>query len=90
MTEDNITNSTEQEEPSMAEVMGEGIEPINDDSDSDAIDENEEDFDDDDFAAMFEESVQGKEIKVGSLVTGTVVLVSDNNVVVDIGYKSEG
>ena len=74
----------------MAEVMGEGIEPINDDSDSDAIDENEEDFDDDDFAAMFEESVQGKEIKVGSLVTGTVVLVSDNNVVVDIGYKSEG
>lgn len=74
----------------MAEVMGEGIEPINDDSDSDACDENEEDFGDDDFAAMFEESVQGKEIKVGSLVTGTVVLVSDNNVVVDIGYKSEG
>jgi len=70
--------------------MGEGIERINDNADSDDIDENEEDFGDDDFAAMFEESVQGKEIKVGSLVTGTVVLIRDSDVVVDIGYKSEG
>ncbi len=74
----------------MAALMGEGIERMNDDSDADGFDENEEDFGDDDFAAMFEESVQGKEIKVGSLVSGTVVLVSDNDVVVDIGYKSEG
>ncbi len=93
MTEDNITNNTEPEESSMAEAMGEGIERINDESDEldiETADENEETFDDDDFAAMFEESVQGKEIKVGSLVSGTIVLISDNNVVVDIGYKSEG
>ncbi len=49
----------------------------------------EEDFDDD-FAAMFEESIKGKDVKVGGLVSGTVVLVSDNDVVIDIGYKSEG
>ena len=61
--------------------------------------EMDEDFDDldgegnagdDDFAAMFEESIKGKDVKVGGLVTGTVVLVTDNDVVIDIGYKSEG
>jgi small subunit ribosomal protein S1 len=92
MTEDNITKDTEQEDPSMETVMGEGIERMNEDSDADGFDEgeNEEDFGDDDFAAMFEESVQGKEIKINSLVSGTIVLISDNDVVVDIGYKSEG
>ncbi|MBN2706829.1 MAG: 30S ribosomal protein S1 [Deltaproteobacteria bacterium] len=50
---------------------------------------DQEDFDDD-FAAMFEESIKGKDVKVGGLVTGTVVLVTDNDVVIDIGYKSEG
>ncbi len=80
----------------METVMGEGIKLMNDDSEADDFDENDgsdendEDYGDDDFAAMFEESVQGKEIKINSLVTGTIVLISDNNVVVDIGYKSEG
>ncbi|RLB67944.1 MAG: 30S ribosomal protein S1 [Deltaproteobacteria bacterium] len=90
MTEDNITKDTEQEEPSMETVMGEGIKLMNDDSEADDFDESDEDYGDDDFAAMFEESVQGKEIKINSLVTGTIVLISDINVVVDIGYKSEG
>ncbi len=80
----------------MEAVMGEGIKLMNDDSEADGFDENDgsdendEDYGDDDFAAMFEESVQGKEIKINSLVSGTIVLISDNNVVVDIGYKSEG
>ncbi len=90
MTEDNTTNSMEQEEPSMATVMGAGIKPMNDDSEADDFAEKGEDYGDDDFAAMFEESVQGREIKINSLVTGTVVLISDNDVVIDIGYKSEG
>jgi len=92
MAEDNITKDTEQEqeEPSMEAVMGEGIKLMSDDSEADGFDENDEDYGDDDFAAMFEESVQGKEIKINSLVTGTIVLISDNDVVVDIGYKSEG
>ncbi len=80
----------------MEAVMGEGIKLMNDSSgaddfdENDGLDENNEDYGDDDFAAMFEESVQGKEIKINSLVSGTIVLISDNNVVVDIGYKSEG
>ena len=86
MTEENITNSTEQEEPSMEAVMDENLDQEN------APEEEsfgEDDFDDD-FAAMFEESIKGKDVKVGGLVSGTVVLVSDNDVVIDIGYKSEG
>jgi len=86
MTENNITNSTEQEDPSMEAVMNENFDQEND-SEKDSLDE--EDFDDD-FAAMFEESIKGKDVKVGGLVSGTVVLVNDNNVVIDIGYKSEG
>ncbi len=90
MTENNTTNSTEssteQEDPTMAAVMDENF-----DQESDLEEEGfgEDDFDED-FAAMFEESIKGKDVKVGGLVSGTVVMVSDNDVVIDIGYKSEG
>ncbi len=92
MTENNITNSlessNEQEDPSMAAVMDENFDQ---DCDSEEEGFGEEGIDDDDdFAAMFEESIKGKDVKVGGLVSGTVVLVNDNNVVIDIGYKSEG
>ncbi|MEA3332821.1 MAG: 30S ribosomal protein S1 [Pseudomonadota bacterium] len=95
MTENNITNSpesspesnTDQEEMTMVAAMDETFEQENDLEDEEGF--GEEDFDED-FAAMFEESIKGKDVKVGGLVSGTVVLVSDNNVVIDIGYKSEG
>jgi small subunit ribosomal protein S1 len=40
------------------------------------------------FESLFESSMQ--ELNVGDVVRGTVVQVSDDNVVVDVGYKSEG
>ncbi len=41
-----------------------------------------------DFASLFESSMQ--ELHVGDVVHGTIVQVNDDNVVVDVGYKSEG
>ncbi|HUH05592.1 MAG TPA: 30S ribosomal protein S1 [Kofleriaceae bacterium] len=42
------------------------------------------------FAALFEESLKGEEVKEGDIVKGTVISVGKDFVVVDIGYKSEG
>jgi small subunit ribosomal protein S1 len=44
----------------------------------------------DDFAAMFEESLKNDVSKEGEIVHGTVIQVTKDFVVVDIGYKSEG
>jgi small subunit ribosomal protein S1 len=41
-----------------------------------------------DFESLFESSMQ--ELHVGDVVRGTIVQVNDDNVVVDVGYKSEG
>ncbi len=41
-----------------------------------------------DFATLFETSM--KELNVGDVVTGTIVQLTDDNAVVDVGYKSEG
>jgi small subunit ribosomal protein S1 len=52
--------------------------------------------DEEDFAAMLEESFKGKgkgsggELKENEIVKGTVVQVTKDYAVVDIGYKSEG
>jgi small subunit ribosomal protein S1 len=47
-------------------------------------------FDDEemDFATLFETSM--KELNVGDVVTGTIVQLTDDHAVVDVGYKSEG
>jgi len=51
--------------------------------------DNEEEMDmEQSFESMFEDSMQ--ELNVGDVVHGTVVQVSDDHVVVDVGYKSEG
>ncbi len=42
------------------------------------------------FAALFEESLKGEEIKEGDIVSGTVISVGKDFAIVDIGYKSEG
>ncbi len=41
-----------------------------------------------DFATLFETSM--KELNVGDVVTGTIVQLTDDMAVVDVGYKSEG
>lgn len=43
-----------------------------------------------DFDKMFEASVSEQDFKVGDVVTGTVVEVQSDYVLVDINYKSEG
>lgn len=55
----------------------------------------EEDMDQDagfeeemDFETLFETSM--KELNVGDVVTGTIVQLTDDTAVVDVGYKSEG
>ncbi len=42
------------------------------------------------FAALFEESLKREEVKEGEIVKGKVIDIGKENVVVDIGYKSEG
>lgn len=43
-----------------------------------------------DFAKLFAESASSEEINVGDIVTGKVVEVQSDFILVDIGYKSEG
>ncbi len=88
MTENDITNSTEQENPQAAEAVEEKEESFEQAKEGGV--EDDESFGEEDFAAMFEESLKGKDVKVGGLVSGTIVQVTDNDVVIDIGYKSEG
>ncbi|RME23536.1 MAG: S1 RNA-binding domain-containing protein, partial [Deltaproteobacteria bacterium] len=42
------------------------------------------------FASLFEESLKGKQFQEGDIVKGRVIEISGDQVVVDIGYKSEG
>ena len=43
-----------------------------------------------DFAAMFEASLQHQELREGEIVKGEVIELRPDHAVVDIGYKSEG
>ena len=42
------------------------------------------------FAELFEESLASKSLKPGTIVTGTIVDIRDDVVVVNAGLKSEG
>ena len=42
------------------------------------------------FKQIFDDTIKAQEFKVGQIVLGTVVKVVEDQVVVDIGYKSEG
>jgi len=44
----------------------------------------------DDFAALFAESLKKEEVKEGEILRGTVIAVGKDYAIVDIGYKSEG
>ena len=58
------------------------------DDETEEMDNDEEMDMEESFEAMFEDSMQ--ELNVGDVVLGTVVQVTDDFVVVDVGYKSEG
>jgi len=57
---------------------------------ADTGDAGEDEFDDDseDFAKLYEESI--RDLREREVVTGTVVGISQDGVLVDVGYKSEG
>ena len=42
------------------------------------------------FAALFEESLKREDLKEGDIVKGKIISIGSENVIVDIGYKSEG
>ncbi|HEV2524235.1 MAG TPA: 30S ribosomal protein S1 [Gammaproteobacteria bacterium] len=42
------------------------------------------------FAQLFEESLSKQDMRLGSILKGTVVAVNDDNVIVNVGLKSEG
>jgi small subunit ribosomal protein S1 len=56
----------------------------------DVDDEVEQDSASAEFESMFKESIQQQRFAVGDIVKGTVVQITADDVMVDIGYKSEG
>jgi small subunit ribosomal protein S1 len=54
------------------------------------VDVDEHQGSEESFAALFEESLKGDEIKEGDIVRGTVIQVAKDYAIIDIGYKSEG
>jgi len=65
--------------------MVENNETFNTDEEMEEMDSSEME---ESFEALFENSI--KELKSGNVVTGTIVQVNDDTVVVDVGGKSEG
>jgi small subunit ribosomal protein S1 len=51
-------------------------------------DDSDDDDDSEDFASMYEASI--RDLREREVVTGTVVGISQDGVLVDVGYKSEG
>jgi small subunit ribosomal protein S1 len=56
----------------------------------DADDEMEQDSASAEFESLFKESIQQQRFAAGDIVKGTVVQITADDVMVDIGYKSEG
>jgi small subunit ribosomal protein S1 len=44
----------------------------------------------DSFAALFEESLKTEDLKEGDIVKGKIIAINNEQIIVDIGYKSEG
>ena len=74
-----VNNSEEEQTPADAEMGMAGDTALMDD-DSDQTME--------DLMAMYEESI--KQFEEGEVVTGTIISVDRDHVLVDVGYKSEG
>ncbi len=90
MTENSITNNQELEQPSESATETENSTAMETLAPANSSENNDDDFEEEDFASMFQESIKDNEIKVGRVVSGRVVQITDNDVIIDIGYKSEG
>ena len=84
VTADDVTVSKSDDQLTYEDGLGtddvQEMEPLNDDA--------SEDMDADNFMKMYEESL--KSIQEGEVVSGEIVQVDKEYVLVDIGYKSEG
>lgn len=85
-----FVNNTEKKNRSRhkAEVLAE-LDALDKDFPSNPGKESSEEFDGE-FQKVFDEVLQNKEFKVGQVVEGTILKITDSHVVVDIQYKSEG
>ena len=45
---------------------------------------------DEDFAALFAESIEKADTAVGTVVTGTIIAIENDMALVDVGLKAEG
>ncbi len=45
---------------------------------------------DEDFAALFAESIEKSDTSVGTVVTGTIIAIENDMALVDVGLKAEG
>lgn len=86
MEETNITNESTKRENTTVPFTGETAAMTDQESAATNLEEGEEE----DFSKLFEDSIKEVDLKVGSVVTGTVIQIGNDEVVVDIGYKSEG
>lgn len=93
---DEIMNSEEQKQEQMEEEHYEDLAPSDEEDAMDHMDHDEMASEEDEFGEesmenfmeMYEESF--KRFAEGEVVTGKVISVDKDNVLVDIGYKSEG
>src|SRR5918911_2540704 len=51
---------------------------------------NQPEAGEDSFAALFEESLKTEDLKEGDIVKGKIIAINNEQIIVDIGYKSEG
>ncbi len=86
-TETQQTTTVQQQPSEQSNGNSQATAPNNNDNLSDDI---SLDLEQEDFKTMFEESLQNKQMVEGEIVTGKIIQILDDYVMVDIGYKSEG
>ena len=96
---DKILEESQEEEmndqTNMDESLNDDEQTLDDESmskyfSSDSDGDDDDDFGEDSFRELFEKSEESKNIHEGELVTGEIVMIGKEYVLVDIGYKSEG
>ncbi len=96
---DKILDGSQEEEINDQTNMDEDFKNDEQESDDDSMNkyfssasdgEDDDEFGEDSFRELFEKSEESKNIHEGELVTGEIVMIGKEHVLVDIGYKSEG
>ncbi|WP_028315879.1 30S ribosomal protein S1 [Desulfatibacillum aliphaticivorans] len=88
VTEEQQTDVTEQEEQTASETQNPETDAMENDEMDDDMDMDEMMEDEENFMALYEESF--KRFEEGEVVTGKIIQIDKDYVLVDIGYKSEG